>query len=297
MSQPNLTEDLNIVANSNLEITYMDGDLNIIQALDDEPNDVGGLTSAELKAKFDEAGNKIKTYINETLIPEILTEEATEAARAAAEAQREANENQRIENENARIEAEKSRVSAEAARSVFEPYSAETQYSVGNKVTLAGSTYRCVQACKGIAPSDDAYWAVSAAAGVSPTVETEPVVVSGHTGTKITFRYGDGQVDSFIVLNGDGVGDMVASTYDPTSQSQDIFAFAGGFIAKSTEFSADGKSITEVFANGDTKVTTFSDDGKSITEEWTHAGTSRTKTTNFNDDGSITETIAGGSAT
>ena len=77
MSQPNLTEDLNVIANSNIEITLLDGDLNIIQKLDDEPNDVGGLTSAELKAKFDEAGNTIKTYINETLIPEILTEEAT----------------------------------------------------------------------------------------------------------------------------------------------------------------------------------------------------------------------------
>ena len=116
MSQPNLTEDLNIVSNSNLEITLLDGDLNIIQALDDEPNDVGGLTSSELKAKFDEAGNTIKTYINGTLIPEILTEEATEAARAAAEAQREANENQRIENENARIAAEQARTTAESAR-------------------------------------------------------------------------------------------------------------------------------------------------------------------------------------
>ena len=116
MSQPNLNEDLNIVANSSIEITLLDGDLNIIQALDDEPNDVGGLTSAELKAKFDEAGNTIKTYINGTLIPEILTEEATEAARAASEAQREANENQRIENENARIAAEQARTTAESAR-------------------------------------------------------------------------------------------------------------------------------------------------------------------------------------
>ena len=116
MSQPNLTEDLNIVANSNLEITLLDGDLNIIQALDDEPNDVGGLTSAELKAKFDEGPNKIKTFLNESLIPELLAADATEAARAAAEAQREANENQRIENENARIAAEQARTTAESAR-------------------------------------------------------------------------------------------------------------------------------------------------------------------------------------
>ena len=116
MSQPNLTEDLNIVANSNIEITLLDGDLNIIQKLDDEPNDVGGLTSAELKAKFDEGPNKIKTFLNESLIPELLAADATEAARAAAEAQREANENQRIENENARIAAEQARTTAESAR-------------------------------------------------------------------------------------------------------------------------------------------------------------------------------------
>ena len=116
MSQPNLNEDLNIVANSNIEITLLDGDLNIIQKLDDEPNDVGGLTSAELKAKFDEGPNKIKTFLNESLIPELLAADATEAARAAAEAQREANENQRIENENARIAAEQARTTAESAR-------------------------------------------------------------------------------------------------------------------------------------------------------------------------------------
>ena len=35
-------------------------DMKIISALDDEPNDVGGLTAAALKAKFDEGGEAIK---------------------------------------------------------------------------------------------------------------------------------------------------------------------------------------------------------------------------------------------
>ena len=55
-----LTADLNAVQNAPIELEYLNGDLNIIQKLDDEPNDVGGLTSAQLKAKFDEAGNVIK---------------------------------------------------------------------------------------------------------------------------------------------------------------------------------------------------------------------------------------------
>lgn len=46
-------------------------DMNIIAKLDDEPNDVGGLTAAQLKAKFDEGGVALKEYINAVLLPEL----------------------------------------------------------------------------------------------------------------------------------------------------------------------------------------------------------------------------------
>lgn len=111
-----LTADLNVVANSNLEIQLLDGDLNIIQKLDDEPNDVGGLTSAELKAKFDESGNIIKKYINETLIPAVLTDDATEESRKQAEAARVAAEQGRVTAEEGRVSAETARAQAETAR-------------------------------------------------------------------------------------------------------------------------------------------------------------------------------------
>ena len=111
-----LTADLNVVANSNLEIQLLDGDLNIIQKLDDEPNDVGGLTSAELKAKFDESGNIIKKYINETLIPSVLTDDATEESRKQAEAARVAAEQGRVTAEASRVTAEQGRTSAESIR-------------------------------------------------------------------------------------------------------------------------------------------------------------------------------------
>lgn len=115
-----LTADLNVVANSNLEIQMLDGDLNIIQKLDDEPNDVGGLTSAELKAKFDEGGNIIKKYINETLIPAVLTDDATEESRKQAEAARVAAEQGRASAEEVRVSAETARAAAEQARSEAE---------------------------------------------------------------------------------------------------------------------------------------------------------------------------------
>ena len=55
-----------------MALPVFETNLNIIQQLEDEPNDVGGLTAAELKAKFDEAGLTIQTWINETLLPAMI---------------------------------------------------------------------------------------------------------------------------------------------------------------------------------------------------------------------------------
>lgn len=122
-----LTADLNAVQNAPIELEYLNGDLNIIQKLDDEPNDVGGLTSAQLKAKFDEAGNAIKDYINNDLIPAILAADATEAARTAAEASRVYEESLRAAAETARQQAEAARVQAEAARAAAEAARAQAE--------------------------------------------------------------------------------------------------------------------------------------------------------------------------
>ena len=62
-----------------MALTKLITDLNIIAALDDEPNDVGGLTAAQLKAEFDEAGNTVKAYVNETLTVELDDNFATKA--------------------------------------------------------------------------------------------------------------------------------------------------------------------------------------------------------------------------
>lgn len=132
-------DDLHIVGKSAIDpqllaALTMTQDLNIIQALDDEPNDVGGLTAAELKAKFDEAGLTIQRYLNETLIPQVLAEDATENARQAAEmarataeqgrvqaeTQRQSAEAQRQEREKSRVFAEDDREKAEGLRAEHE---------------------------------------------------------------------------------------------------------------------------------------------------------------------------------
>lgn len=54
-----------------MALTKFTKDMAIIAALDDEPNDVGGLSAQDLKDKFDEGGKAIKDYINETLTAEV----------------------------------------------------------------------------------------------------------------------------------------------------------------------------------------------------------------------------------
>lgn len=52
-----------------MSLPKLNEDVQIISKLADEPNDVGGLSADELKAKFDEASVLIKAFINDTLLP------------------------------------------------------------------------------------------------------------------------------------------------------------------------------------------------------------------------------------
>lgn len=52
-----------------MSMSSFDKDMNIIQKLNDEPNDRDGLTAGELKAKFDEGGLAVKGYLNNTVRP------------------------------------------------------------------------------------------------------------------------------------------------------------------------------------------------------------------------------------
>lgn len=54
-----------------VNLTRFSANVNNIQGLSDRPNTIDGLTSAELKAKFDKAGSDIKEYLNGTHIPEL----------------------------------------------------------------------------------------------------------------------------------------------------------------------------------------------------------------------------------
>ena len=208
-------ENLNAISGSdNLEIQLLDGDLNIIAKLDDEPNDVGGLTSAELKAKFDEAGNTIQKYINETLIPAVVADDATEAARAAAEQGRVTAEETRQTNETARqqgytaMNKTVAKVGTDMAQfKVWETYSASKSYVPLNKVTYNGSSYICISAVEGVAPPNETYWQLIAAKGT----------------------------------DGEGTGDMLQADYDADGAVKD----AGGIKAYAdTKLPKSGGTMT-----------------------------------------------------
>lgn len=173
-----LREDLNIIQNSGIEVQIdpMTKDLNIIQKLDDEPNDVGGMSAQELKKTFDAAGNIIKDYINGTLIPQIKVETISEKQRELNEQQRQDNEAQRQANERVRQSNEEAREAAAAAlnesiekaeteRNVWENYNPEKAYVPGNKVYWAGSSYVNKVPCTGVPPNAAEYWQMVAKRG------------------------------------------------------------------------------------------------------------------------------------
>jgi hypothetical protein len=54
-----------------MALTKLTANVNNIQALSDQPNTIDGLTSSELKERFDKAGADIKSYINGVLTEEL----------------------------------------------------------------------------------------------------------------------------------------------------------------------------------------------------------------------------------
>ena len=126
-----LNEDLE------LNIPMFDDDMDIIAKLDDEPNAVGGLSAAELKAEFDRPGKTIQKYLNETLVPSLIGTVAEESVRAQNEYVRVTNENQRIANEEAREKAEQARedkTSGIVAQATEQAKKAEEQAKLAGQV-------------------------------------------------------------------------------------------------------------------------------------------------------------------
>lgn len=153
--------------NEVLMIPLCEVDTDVIKQLDDEPNDVGGLTAAELKAAFDAAGDGLKDYLNETLIPQIIAADATEQARAGAESVRETQEAQRQANETVRQSNESTRQTQEAAREA-----AEAARANENSGIVAQATAQAERAAQAADSADDSAAAAGDSASAAATSES-----------------------------------------------------------------------------------------------------------------------------
>ena len=258
MSLTPLNSDLDVV--QSLVIPGLDSDLDIIQKLDDEPNDVGGLTAAQLKAKFDESGNTIKTYLNDTLLPALSGTVAEEEARAAAETQRQTNESARVSAESARASAEGLRVTAESARATQEGaradaeagrVSAESARAAAEQARAGAETARVSEFSALKAQSESATAAANTAAGKvnNMTVQASTGAAGSSAsvtrgtnaqgGIELTFQIPKGDkgdtgdpgpqgIQGPPGPAGSGSGDMLSNVYDPQGKAQDVFAYADG---------------------------------------------------------------------
>lgn len=88
----------------------------------ENPADYPTIETDEAKVRQDMQSlhDETKDYINNTLIPAILADDAVEAARIAAESTREENERSRVQAEQTRVSNENTRIQAEAARAAAE---------------------------------------------------------------------------------------------------------------------------------------------------------------------------------
>ena len=203
MSISTMNDDLNIL--QNLAIPAFEEDVDVIQKLDDEPNDVGGLTAAELKAKFDEAGNRIKTYLNETLVPSISETVAeaeeraeAEAARVLAEEQRATAEQERVSSEAEREQAEAERRSGEAERA-----SAEAERKTAEDARVLAEQKRADTDSGIVAQATSAAEAAENAANKAASAAIHQPIV-GDNGNWHTWSFDAGAyVDTGIYAGGD----------------------------------------------------------------------------------------------
>ena len=205
MSISTMNDDLNIL--QNLAIPAFEEDVDVIQKLDDEPNDVGGLTAAELKAKFDEAGNRIKTYLNETLVPSISETVAEAEKRAEAEAARVLAEEQRVTAEQARVAAEAEREQAEAERRASETdrAAAESARKTAEDARVLAEQKRADTDSGIVAQATSAAEAAENAANKAASAAIHQPII-GDNGNWHTWSFDAGAyVDTGIYAGGDAV--------------------------------------------------------------------------------------------
>lgn len=139
--------------------------------------------------------------------------QSNEEIRQAQESDRASAESSRVDAEDERSIAENSRRSMEHFRNFWEPYSKGRKFMPGCKTTWMGSSYLCLQPCKGILPSDTGFWRLVAEKGRDGYVVEGKGLYGFHidkNGDLILTYEGDTPPD--FVINGNG--ELVATLDD-----------------------------------------------------------------------------------
>lgn len=186
-------------------------DVNNIQALSDRPNEQDGLSSAELKAKFDKAVSDIKDYINNTLTT-TLDSSLTE------------------------IDGEIDEITGETVETLFDTYIASVraeEYPVGRIVMFYDNAdhsnylgYTWVRTCVGRVPVGyDTTQTEFNTIGKTGGEKTHKLTVNempSHTHTSSQFLYVNGNTEIA------GVQPGAAFTPSGFGRSQSSLSYVGG---------------------------------------------------------------------
>lgn len=207
------------------QLSYCTTETNVISALPDKPNAVGGLTASQLKAKFDAAAAGIKGYLNDTLV-KFMNEKIVAVLNALASTS----------------EGLVAAKHTHANKALLDSYDVETTPTADSeKVVTSGGLY----------------------AAIPRVVSGEGVSVEGYTGAdgKLTYALsadGEHVVTSVNGNKGDVTGAQAVAGAAIAPSSVDV----GGAVTL-TETS-DGRGVVTVYnASGATRVKAYANSGNS----------------------------------
>ena len=155
------------------------------------------------------------------------------------------------------------------ALAVWEDYDPDADYIPMNKVVYQGSCYINIVACKGVLPTNQTNWLKIASKGLTGNTGAVPDIsigtvttVAAGTSASVTRRAGspdESPIFDFDIpkgVDGEGAGDMMASTYDPNSKQADAFSM-NSMVEGTTKkiMTADERTKLSGIATGANKTT------------------------------------------
>lgn len=224
-----------------MSLTKFTEDTNVISALDDTPS----LTSAQLKAKFDEVGTKIKGYINNTLTGEVDQLVATEKSSLQTS----------ISNLNTTLTGTINDLNTTENAMISDNYSTTLTYKIGDLCIYNNILYKCIAEITEGEAFNSSHWEQTTLGDKIQELETysteEKVVGKWIDGTPIyrkvvvfgTLPNNSTKEVSHNIDNLGAVTDIRGVVYSANSSRPIPLIYTGGNIQYSTEISVTATAV------------------------------------------------------